>query len=245
MLHLHRTKTVRVNWKFFLLPLVSFFSIAAQAQKEIYREEQQYKPYYFGITLSAVSSRFHTELHESFLQQDSILVAEPLNSAGISIRLLAALRLTQRFELRFTPGLIFGDRTIAYQLRYKDRDLGFNVNKNVESVLVTFPFNIKFQSDRIGNFRVYMMGGGKFDYDLASNANARRAEDMIKIGKTDYGIEGGIGFNFYRKIVTISPELKISNGMKNLHSRDEKLKYSSVLDRINSRMIIFSLFLEG
>ncbi|MBD0287229.1 MAG: PorT family protein, partial [Flavisolibacter sp.] len=37
----------------------------------------------------------------------------------------------------------------------------------------------------------------------------------------------------------------ISNGLSNLHSRDEQLKYSNVLDRIQSRMIIFSIHLEG
>jgi hypothetical protein len=90
-----------------------------------------------------------------------------------------------------------------------------------------------------------MLGGGKLDYDLASNAKARKAEDMIKIGKTDYGIEGGLGFNFYFKSFIFSPEIKISNGLGNLHTRDEKLKYSSVLDKIQSRMIVFSIHLEG
>jgi hypothetical protein len=54
-----------------------------------------------------------------------------------------------------------------------------------------------------------------------------------------------MGFNFYRKSVTISPEIKISNGLNNLHTRNENLIYSRVLDRIQSRMIIFTLHLEG
>ncbi len=243
MLYLRSTKTVTMKIIIIIVFLTSSF--CGLAQKENYREEQENKPYYFGITLSGAFMRFQTELHDIFLEQDSIMVAEPLNSAGMSVRLLAALRLTDRFELRFTPGLIFGDRSIAYNLKYKEVDGGFTVNKNVESVIMSFPLNIKFKSDRIGNFRVYMMGGGKLDYDMASNANARKADDMIKIQKIDYGVEGGIGFNFYRKIVTISPEIKFSNGLKNLHARDVNLKYSSVIDRIQSRMIIFSLFLEG
>ena len=132
-----------------------------------------------------------------------------------------------------------------YHLKYADRDLGTSVTKKVESVIVTFPLQVKFRSDRIGNFRVYMLGGGKVDFDLASNARARKAEELLKINKMDYGVEAGLGFNFYFPSFILSPEIKISNGLSNLHSRDEQLKYSNVIDLIQSRMIIFSIHLEG
>src|SRR4051794_15104700 len=96
--------------------LLVLSSLPSFAQKEIYREEQDNKPYYFGLSLSAVYSRFQIEHDPSFLQQDTILVAEPSNTPGISLRLVAALNLSNRFELRFNPGLIFTDRPIVYQL---------------------------------------------------------------------------------------------------------------------------------
>lgn len=245
MLYLRRTKTVVVKKLFPIILLACFLSIDAASQKELYQEEHDTKPYYFGITLAGSSSRFQSELHPRFLQQDSIMVAEPTNSAGFALGLLATARLTNRFEARFNPQLMFTDRAIQYQMRFTDVGQGLVVDKKVESVIVSFPLQVKFRSDRIGNFRVYMLGGGKLDYDLASNAQARKAEDMIKIGKIDYGVEGGIGFNFYMKSFIFSPEIKISNGLGNLHSRDERLKYSNVLDRIQSRMIVFSIHLEG
>ena len=130
-------------------------------------------------------------------------------------------------------------------MKYPDSELGTDITKKIESVIVSFPLQVKFNSDRIGNFRVYMLGGGKVDFDLASNARARKAEELVKIEKLDYGIEGGVGFNFYFKSFIFSPEIKISNGLKNIHSRDVNLKYSSVLDRIQSRMVVFSIHLEG
>ena len=117
--------------------------------------------------------------------------------------------------------------------------------KKVESVIFTFPLQIKFNGDRIGNFRVYMLGGGFTQLDLAANARARRAEDLVKLEKADYGVEIGMGFNFYFPSFILSPEVKISNGLRSLHSRDENLKYSNVIDRIQSRMIVFSIHLEG
>jgi hypothetical protein len=245
MLYLQWTKAKRLRNRAFFFCLLAIASLSSFAQKEIYREEQDQKPYYFGISLSAVYSRFQIEHNPIFLQQDSIMIAEPLSAPGISLRLVAAFNLSKRFELRFNPGLIFTDRPISYTLKYKDPDEGYIIKKSVESIITTFPLDIKFKSDRIGNFRVYMLGGAKIDYDLASNAKVRKAFDQIKIGKLSYGIEGGMGFSFYRKSVTISPEVKISSGLNNLHTRNENLIYSRVLDRIQSRMIIFTLHLEG
>ena len=112
------------------------------------------------------------------------------------------------------------------------------------SNIVSFPFQMKFNSDRIGNFRTYLLGGIKYDIDLASNSTARNAEDLIKLARYDFGIEAGVGFNFYLPFVTISPEIKISNGLSNLHQVDPALKFSNVLDKIQSRMIVFSIHFE-
>ena len=89
-----------------------------------------------------------------------------------------------------------------------------------------------------------MLGGIKYDIDLASNSAARNAENIIKLKRYDFGVELGIGFNFYLPFVTISPELKISNGLSNIHQLDPALKYSNVLDKIQSRMIVFSIHFE-
>jgi hypothetical protein len=245
MLHLQWKKAPQLKNLILAFCGILMFPVFSYSQKEIYREDQDNKPYYFGLSLSGVYSRFHIEQHPNFLEQDTILVAEPVNSPGLSLRLVAGLNLSPRFELRFNPGLIFSDRPIFYKLKYKDIDLGTDVSKSVESIITTFPLSLKFKSDRIGNFRVYMLGGGKIDMDLASNAQKRKADDQVKIKKLSYGIEAGMGFNFYRKSVTISPEIKISNGLNDLHDRNPNLNYSRVIDRITSRMIIFTIHLEG
>lgn len=250
MLHLHGTKTVNLLKGLILLSAFIFPSPKIFAQKYLEYSadwnlaDHDDKPYYFGITLAGNSARFHTEKNPRFLENDSVYVAEPLNSPGFALGLSATGRLSNRFQLRFNPQLLFTERSIFYKLKYPEID-GTDVTKKVESVIMSFPINIKFQSDRIGNFRVYMFGGVKADIDMASNARAKRAEDLVKIKKNDYGIEAGIGFNFFMQSFIFSPEIKISNGLGNIHSRDENLKFSSVFDRIQSRMIIFSIHLEG
>ena len=203
------------------------------------------KSYYFGITLGMNKSRFQLDHHTQFLLNDTIQVVEPLNAMGIELGLSATARLTTRLDVRFNPQLIFTERNIFYKLKYPDPIDGIEIIKKVESIIFSFPLQAKFNSDRIGNFRVYMLGGVKADIDLAANARARRAEYLVKLEKLDYGVELGMGFNFYFPSFIFSPEIKISNGLKNIHGRDENLKYSNVLDRIQSRMIMFSIHLEG
>lgn len=249
MLHLLRKKT-SLNILTAGLLLAGIYCLpvrsAAQFSKvEMNMTEHETKPYYFGITLGGSSARFQTERHPIFLASDSVLVAEPINSGGIALGLHATLRLSNRFQFRFNPQLQFVERNIFYKLKYPDFDGETEVTKKVESIIMSFPFSIKFNSDRIGNFRVYTLAGFKADIDMASNARAKKAEELIKIQKYDYGPEFGIGFNFYFPSFIFSPEIKISNGMRNLHARDENLKYSSVFDKIQSRMIVFTIHLEG
>lgn len=244
MLHLLGTKTRFLIYASFLfLGFVSSTHAYAQ-QREMNLYDHDGKPYYFGISLGYNSARFHTEMHSRFLQDDSVYVAEPLNSGGFSLGLSATARLSDRFQLRFNPQLMFFERSIAYKLKYPE-DGSTDVTKTVESVSFTFPLDVKLQSDRIHNFRVYMLAGIKGELDMASNARAKRAEDLIKINKYDFGVQYGIGFNIFFKSFILSPEVKISNGLSNIHSRDAGLKYSSVFDKINSRMILFTLHIEG
>lgn len=213
----------------------------SQRMADLNMEEHDQKPYYFGITLGYNQSFFKLYHSARFLQQDTILVVAPLRRGGFNLGLLGNLRLNERFDLRINPSLIFGEKSIQYVIKQDSSIL----QQRIESILLSFPLQVKFKSDRIGNFRFYALGGLKFDYDLASNARASRAEELVKVNRSDYGYEWGVGFEFYLPSFIFSPELKISNGLGNVHTKDDNLKFSNVIDRLNSRMIVFSIHLEG
>jgi hypothetical protein len=244
MLLIHRYKTLLT----FLLLVTLPCALRAQSPGstlEINLPDHDNKPYYFGISLGGNLSRFHTLFHPRFLQYDSVLVAEPTNSGGLSLGLSATVRISNRFQARFNPQLFFMERNIYYKMAQPYNNGETEVTKKVESVTMSFPIQLKFQSDRIGNFRVYTLAGFKADIDMASNARAKRAEELLKIEKNDYGPELGIGFNFFFPTFIFSPEIKISNGIRNIHARDENLRFSNVFDKIQSRMIVFTIHLEG
>ena len=83
-------------------------------------EDHDLKPYYFGISLGLNRGSFHSELHPSYLLQDSIMTAEPTWTAGFNLGLSATARLNKRFEFRFNPQLLFTERIVQYNHRYKE-----------------------------------------------------------------------------------------------------------------------------
>ncbi len=211
----------------------------------MYREERDLKPYYFGLTLGGAQTGLQPSKNMYFLGNDSILVTQPGNAPGYSVRLLGTLKLTNRFELRFNPGLILGvDRTMYYTLGSKQPYEEVKAGRVIQSNIATFPLHVKLNSDRIHNFRVYALAGLKYDIDLASNAKIKNTDEIVTLKPYDFGPEVGIGFNFFLPFVTVSPEIKFSNGMSNLHNRQPENKYSAALDRITSRMVLFSIHLE-
>jgi hypothetical protein len=221
--------------------------ISSSAQYvELNRPNHDEWEYYFGMTLAYVHSYLHPNgRHPVFLKNDSVLTAEPGSSGGIALGLQGTYRISQRFEARFNPQLIIGgSRFFTYTVTYPDNAGQYTVDKTLPTTIVSFPFQVKFNSDRLNNFRVYMLAGIKYDIDLASSSKARNAEDLVKLKAADYGVEVGIGFNFYLPFVTVSPEIKFSSGLANIHSRDPNLKYSALFDKLETRMVTFSLHLE-
>jgi hypothetical protein len=215
------------------------------AQREIFRAEHDDKPYYFGATLGYTSSYLHITRSKKFINDDSVLVAEPGSSGGIFIGLAATGRLSDHFQIRINPQFIIGQaRYFDYIINYPQAGEPVYQRKILPANIVSFPIHLKFNSDRIDNFRVYMLGGIKYDLYLTSNANASGSGTDIKFKSSDFGLEGGLGFNFFLPYFTFSPEIKFSYGLSDIHQPDPSLRYSSVLNAINSRMIVFSLHFE-
>ena len=225
--------------------ILIFLSSQAIAQREINRPAHDYLPYYFGLTFGYSNMNLLTSKDPRFLQYDSVLRVETGAAGGVTLGLLGTLKLDRHFQMRLAPQLtIGGARIFTYSLKYPVGDETDIYKRTLTSTIFSVPLEFKFNSDRINNFRVYMMGGAYYGIDLSSNSNARNAQDLIKLKPNDLGYELGVGFDFYLKFVTLSPEIKINNGLSNIHSRDPDLKFSSVLDKLYTRMVTFSINIQ-
>ena len=245
MQHLLRRKITTV-----IIALLFCQAGKAQLRTALNLPDHDDKLYHFGINLGLNKSHFSFSHHPQFLNpflNDSIAVIESINNVGINLAWLVNLNLSPHWDIRTYPlNLTFSEKAFEYTMTKFDPFLneGRITQKKVQSITLSFPILIKFSSDRIGNMKVFTTLGGRFDYDLASNANKKNADELIKLKAYDYSVEGGFGFHIYFPYFVLSPELRVNWGLSNLHSRNDKLRFSSNVDQIYSKMISFSLTVE-
>lgn len=243
MQYLLRYKIIPAIFFIVFSPVLGF----SQLRDGINQSDHDEKDFHFGINIGINRSHFNFTHHPLFLQRDSVMVVESVNSTGLNLAWLVEKRISDHFAIRTFPlDLTFTEKAFEYVLKYPDRVGGEDTltTKKVQSISMSLPVQLKFCSDRIGNFKVYMLGGLKAEYDMAANAGARKAENLIKLNRFDYGIEAGLGFHFYYPYFVLTPEIKMGWGLSNLHSRDPNLKFSNVIDKVNSRTVTFSITVE-
>ena len=108
---------------------------------------------------------------------------------------------------------------------------------------------MKFRTDRIGNWAVYGITGIRFGIDMASNKDvdnesAALGDQIIKLKKTDFGLEVGGGMDFFLQYFKFGIELKLGVGMMNVHLK-ENTQFDNPIERLRSKVWTLSLTFEG
>ena len=237
--------------------LVSLLLIAGSlaAQPRLNRENHDQLPFYFGISVGYNNTDLQTTRAGAFEEQSTFSRVEPHSSSGLALGFMVTKRLSNRLEIRTVPKLILGgSKYLSYY--YTDEYLNNNPDRDpIENIklpanILSVPLQLKLNSDRIRNFRVFMFGGIKYDINLSANSSEYKEAMQLDqnppplFRKGDFGYEGGIGFNFYLPFTVISPQLKISNTLGNSHVRDAENPYSNVMDRFRTQMLVFSVTFE-
>lgn len=164
------------------------------------------------------------------------------NTPGFAIGFLSRYRITDHLEVRVTPSLIFADR----DLHYAYADPSNDVTKTVQSTTIDAPLLIKLKSDRLGDFRAYLIAGAKYSYSIGANKpdpqDALADKTIKNVGR--YGsYEAGIGCDIYFEYFKLSPELKVSNSIGNVLV-PENQPYSAPISKLFLHSVMFSLYFE-
>jgi len=216
--------------------------VPSQAQVKVQNmSDHDQKPYYFGLTFGYNTAMYRIRYSKSYAQTDTFKTIQPHWGQGFTLGLMGNLRMSKYVDLRTVPSLQFAEKELDFNTPQGD-----SLQKRIiESIYFTLPVQLKFKSDRIRNFRFYAVGGGKIDYDLASNARSRRNNEFLKIKPFDAGYEIGVGFEFYYPNFIFSPEIKLSEGLVDQIYRDGNLPLTNAIESIKTRTIVISIHLEG
>ncbi len=165
---------------------------------------------------------------------------------GFTVGIVTNLRLAENLDLRFLPGLSFGERRIVYNVPVYDANIaGSTKEYNVRTTFLDFPLLLKYKSNRIINHRPYMIGGAALRVDISKSAT----EDLLQINKANFYLEAGMGWDLYLQFFRLSTELKYSFGIGNILSKElpefpQNQFYQMAFKSLNSHLLILSFHFE-
>lgn len=216
------------------------------AQKQKPKNESWYDDKYlhFGFSLGFNTMDFIVTPSQLHLSTDSLYPEVSRLNPGINIQIITNARLTDHFDLRFLPGVAFGQRNLRY---YKNGVL-YNDQQKIESSFLEFPFLLKFKGDRLNNVRPYVVGGLNYRYDLAGKKEYDDEKPVyIRLKRPDIYLELGAGMDFYLTYFKLSIEVKMSNGLGNVlvhQAAPGHPEFYNAIEKLKSQMWILSFHFE-
>jgi hypothetical protein len=191
---------------------------------------------HFGFTLGFNNMDFTIKRPESISSTDSVLTVIPESQYGFQIAIVSDLRIGNNLNLRFVPGLSFGGRNIHYEIYQSYLDSVFSVTKKTESTFLDFPLLFKYKTNRINNFRAYVLFGGKYSIDLASQSKKKQEDDaFLKLLPNDFSVELGTGFEIYLEYFKFGVELRMSYGIPDMLKRENTI-YTNNIESLRSKI---------
>jgi hypothetical protein len=243
LLHLYGRKSLTAALCLLFVGLNASAGWAQRAKSYNFNyKDFQAKPYYFGISLGMNSSDFKIYHSRDFIRNDSFARAEGVTGPGFNLGIVSNLKIGEYFDIRFLPTLSFVERNLRYT---RPGDGVQTISRRIESVLVEMPFHVRYKSVTYHDFRIFLVAGAKYVFDVASDSRTRQAADLVKISPTDFQFEYGAGVQFFFPYFIFSPEFKVSHGLNNVLLYNDRLQQSTVLEKILSRTFTITLYFEG
>lgn len=199
---------------------------------------------HFGFSLGFNAMDFNITPSLSNMQADSLYPEVSMLNPGINIQIVTGIRPAEFFEIRFLPGVAFGQRNVRF---YKNQVLE-NDKQRLESSFLEFPVLLKVKGMRLNNVRPYLIGGLNYRYDLAGKKEYDNDRPVyLRIKRSDLYYELGTGLDFYLPYFKLSVELKMSNGFRDILVHDPTSsypKYSKAIESMRSQIWIIAFHFE-
>lgn len=233
-------------YKRILILLILLIPLAASAQKAKPKNDSNYdeRLLHFGFSMGLNTMDFNVKMNPS---DTNNWTAEVVSlKPGINIQIVTDYRPTTYLDIRFLPGVSFGQRNLNF---YDEDGVLVNDKQQLESSFLEFPLLVKAKGMRLNNSRPYLIGGVNFRYDLAAKKEYDEDSDVyIRLRKADLYYEVGAGIDFYLPYFKLTIEAKMSNGLRDVLVHDEPHpyhpQYVNSIESLKSQMWVLSFHFE-
>ena len=249
--------------RFFYILIFLLAGLTSTAQRLLLKNLTTFddKLIHFGFTLGVNSTDFGFT-HYNVIGDNPDFVAENVNGVqisgtekiradistltpGFTVGIVTNLRLTESFDLRFLPGMSFGERKLTYTIPIQDiNDLGNKTFYSIKSTFLDFPLLLKYKSRKMNNQRPYLIAGGAYRIDISKSGQ----EDLVRLKPLSAYLEAGVGWDSYLQFFRLSTELKFSFGLNNVLDAGPKSTqaqvYSNAFSKLSSNIFTLSFHFE-
>jgi len=228
----------------FLIPVSLFAQKAKVWNKPLYDAY----PFHFGFAFTFGVLDFSVAHSDYFLNQpdsNKIFSIEGQQRPLFGASMVSNLRINDNLDLRFIPGLHFGQRDLTYVM-VSDKTPYDTISHNmkIESTFLQFPLLLKYRAVRQNNYRPYLIGGVNYAIDLAARKKIKDEEQpKIRLNRQDIYLEVGFGVDYYLPFFKFSTELRFSYGLMNVVTYDDT-RYTKVFDKLGSKMTTLVIYFE-
>lgn len=228
----------------FIVFLLNNLNLSGQKQKPKNESWYDEKLIHFGFSLGFNTMDFNITPSQQNFKKDSLYPEVSVLNPGINIQIITDLRPAEHFDIRFLPGVSFGQRVVRF---YKNKVL-VNDQQRLESSFLEFPLLLKYKGNRLNNVRPYIIGGLNFRYDLAGKKEFDDAKPIyLRIKRPDLYYEAGAGMDFYLTYFKLSIELKMSNGIGNVLVKEASPshpEYYNAIEKMKSQIWVLAFHFE-
>ena len=167
--------------------------------------------------------------------------------AGFQVNIVSDLRLSESWNLRVLPGINLGSRHLVYY-EIETTDMSEVYDMTIGSSFLDFPVVLKYRSERVNNYRPYVIGGLSLRYDMSARSTYNLDEDdRLLLKKADLYIELGFGIDSYLQFFKHSTELKFAIGLFNRLADEappRNVEYFESISSMRSYMVMLNFHFE-
>jgi len=163
---------------------------------------------------------------------------------GFTVGIVSSLKLHKDLDLRFLPGMSFGERKVTYNIPVYDINAYEPLRYfSIKSTFIDFPLLFKYKARRINNDRPFVIFGTAFRQDISKTAK----DDLVKLKNGGFYAEVGGGWDHYFPFFRFSVEAKFSFGLTDqLGSlpQQQRLYYSQSIKSLKSNIFTLAFHFE-
>jgi hypothetical protein len=228
--------------KFFpvIILFLFFFHLNVTAQNRdvvIYKQNWDKQDMFWGYYLGINKKDFKI----SYLDENTFITSEA--STGFNVGLIGDLRLHKNINLRLEPGLSSNTK----QLHFKNNSLNTPQDsiRDVNATYLRVPLLLKFSTNRLYNFRPYVLGGVSYDYNFSSNQDNPddNSNGEFRMKKNNFTYEIGIGVDLYLPFFIFSPSIRGVFAINNelVKDNDPNSPWTGNIDYFGTRGVFLKL----